>query len=154
MTDQQPQHLVELRQTYQRRLHVLELQAATFGLSAPPHVLTEIEDIREKIEAINEQLKVICKQLADSDSPTLQARTDVQLSKLRLIFDERFNEGELRTFCFDLDGVDYDSLPGSGKGEKARELVDFFKRRDKIPNLVKTLIQKRPDISIDDITSQ
>jgi hypothetical protein len=56
MDDKQRQHLDELRRTYQRRLRVLELQAASFGLSAPPHVLTEIEDIREKIAAIDTQL--------------------------------------------------------------------------------------------------
>ena len=35
------------------------------------------------------------------------------LVKLRQILDARFDEGELRTLCFDL-GVDYDGLPGEG----------------------------------------
>jgi hypothetical protein len=56
MQDQERQHLKNLRQTYERRLRVLELQAANFGLSVPPHVLTEIEDIKEKIVSIDNQM--------------------------------------------------------------------------------------------------
>lgn len=50
------QHLEELRKKYQRRLQVLELQAANFGVSTPPHVVMEIEDIKEKIASIDNQL--------------------------------------------------------------------------------------------------
>jgi hypothetical protein len=56
MNDQERQHLRNLRQTHERRLRVLELQSASFGLSVPPHVLTEIEDIKEKIVAIDNQM--------------------------------------------------------------------------------------------------
>lgn len=53
---EQRQHLNELRQNHQRRLRILELQAASFGLSAPPHILIEIEDIRDKIKEVDAQL--------------------------------------------------------------------------------------------------
>src|SRR6516162_9728741 len=56
MDDQERQHFKNLRQTHERRLRVLELQAATFGLSVPPHVLTEMEDIKEKIASIDNQM--------------------------------------------------------------------------------------------------
>lgn len=56
MDNQQRQHLEELRFTHQKRLQVLELQAASFGLSAPPHILTEIEDIRKQIGSIDARL--------------------------------------------------------------------------------------------------
>jgi hypothetical protein len=56
MDDPQRRHLEELRRNHQRRLHVLELQAASFGLSAPPHVLIEIEDIRAQIASLDTQL--------------------------------------------------------------------------------------------------
>jgi TIR domain-containing protein len=55
MDDQQRQHLNILRQTHERRLRALELQAASFGLSVPAHVLTEIDDIKEKIASIDKQ---------------------------------------------------------------------------------------------------
>ena len=50
------QHLEELRQKHQRRLQVLELQAANYGSLAPPHIVIEIEDIKEKIASIDKQL--------------------------------------------------------------------------------------------------
>ncbi len=54
--DQQRRHLEELRQTYQRQLYILELQAAKFGVYVPAHVLTEIEDLQEKVASIDTQL--------------------------------------------------------------------------------------------------
>jgi CHAT domain-containing protein len=56
MDNQQRQHLEELRLTHQRRLQVLKLQSARFGTSAPPHILTEIEDIEEQIVSIDARL--------------------------------------------------------------------------------------------------
>jgi hypothetical protein len=54
--ENQRKHLEALRQDHQRRLNVLERQAAQFGLHAPPHIVTEIEDIRAKIAEIDRQL--------------------------------------------------------------------------------------------------
>jgi hypothetical protein len=51
-----------------------------------------------------------------------------QLIKLRKILDERFSESDLRTLCFDLH-VDYQSLPGEGKADKARELIQYLLAR-------------------------
>ncbi len=47
---------------------------------------------------------------------------------------DRFNDGELRDLCFELH-IDYESLPGEGKAAKARELVSFCERRDRLPEL-------------------
>ena len=68
------------------------------------------------------------------------------LTQLREILDQRFDEGELRTLCFDL-GVDYDNLPGQSKSDRARELVLHCERRDCVPELVATGRKLRPDIS-------
>ena len=68
------------------------------------------------------------------------------LIELHQILVERFNEGELRTLCFHL-GVDYDSLPGEGKADKARELVAYLERRNRIPELVRAGKQLRPDVA-------
>ena len=56
LDDRELQNLLELRNTHQRRLLVLEKQAASFGLHAPPHILTEIEDVRENISKIDEKI--------------------------------------------------------------------------------------------------
>jgi tetratricopeptide (TPR) repeat protein len=67
------------------------------------------------------------------------------LTPLRQILSERFDAGELRTLCFDL-GVDYDSLPGRGKANKARELVAYLERRQRISELIELGKRQRPDI--------
>ena len=53
----QIQHLTELLSIHRKRLHILELQAASFGISMPPHIAIEIEDIKEKIAIVEVQLK-------------------------------------------------------------------------------------------------
>ncbi|MDQ1301718.1 MAG: hypothetical protein QG637_1640 [Chloroflexota bacterium] len=65
-------------------------------------------------------------------------------TQLRQLLDERFSDGELRTLCCDLD-VDYDDLPGSGKADKARELVSYMARRGSLSKLVRVGQQSRPD---------
>jgi hypothetical protein len=71
-----------------------------------------------------------------------QTRTE-QLATLRRLLVDHFDEEELETLCFDL-GVDYDSLPAEGKANKARELVAFLERRDRIPELIAKLKVERP----------
>jgi CHAT domain len=58
MDEQQQYHLLKLRIAHQKRLETLELQAAKFGLSIPPHILIEIEDIQGKIASIEAQLNI------------------------------------------------------------------------------------------------
>lgn len=55
MTDEASRHLDELREAHTKRLYILEEQAAKFGISAPPHVLIEIDDLKRKIEELNLQ---------------------------------------------------------------------------------------------------
>jgi class 3 adenylate cyclase/tetratricopeptide (TPR) repeat protein len=68
------------------------------------------------------------------------------LIELRLLLDDRFSEEELRTLCYDL-GVPYEDLPAQGAAGKARELVDYLERRDRIPKLIAVGQRQRPDIS-------
>ena len=49
---------------------------------------------------------------------------------LRLITD-KFSKEELKTLCFEY-GMDYDDLSGEGKQAKARELILYLKRRDRL----------------------
>ena len=58
------------------------------------------------------------------------------LTQLRQLLVKRFSDGELRTLCFDL-GVEYEDLPGAGKTDKARELVDYMDRYDRLADLVR-----------------
>jgi hypothetical protein len=90
--------------------------------------------------------EVIWLDIAVFDEEASTISKENYLVKLRQILSRRFDEGELRTLCFD-SGMDYDSLPGTGKADKARELVAYFERRERIPDLVRIGKQLRPDIS-------
>ncbi len=75
------------------------------------------------------------------------------LIQLRQFFDTRFSEDELRTVCFDL-GIDYDNLAGMGKAGKARELVAYYERNSRIPELLAVARQLRPGVSWPDAADQ
>lgn len=51
------QKLENLLGIHQARLDVLEQQAARYGYSAPPHVVTEIAELRQTIESIKGELE-------------------------------------------------------------------------------------------------
>lgn len=79
-----------------------------------------------------------------NDSPP-----QASLSRLREILTLRFDAEELHSLCFDL-GVDYDNLRGEGKAAKARELVAYMNRRNRLSDLVEVSQRLRPDISWDE----
>ncbi len=56
-----------------------------------------------------------------------------------------FNEEELRDLCFQL-GIDYETLPGDSKTIKARELVAYHERRNRIESLSQVCHQLRPNV--------
>jgi hypothetical protein len=55
--DRDRQHLENLLNTKTRRLHILQQQAAMYGISTPPEVQIQIEDLEDEIAAIKQQLK-------------------------------------------------------------------------------------------------
>ena len=101
-----------------------------------------------KIELLREPIK---KALPDSQVIRLSTRvTNINLGKLREFTVNYFNESDLKDICFDED-IDYESLPGQGKRDKARELVAFFKRHGRIDDFVLICCQKRPNIPVIDL---
>jgi len=68
----------------------------------------------------------------------------VQRAQIRETLDTFFDDGELRTLCFDL-GIDYDNLPGDGKADKARELVSYCERRGEVVTLFQAIYRRRPN---------
>jgi len=75
-------------------------------------------------------------------TPTSEREYLVQLREMLTTY---FDAGELHTLCFDLE-VDYDDLPGEGKVDKARELIAYLERRDRIPELVSVCQGLRPHV--------
>lgn len=70
----------------------------------------------------------------------------VNRSKFREELVNHFSLSGLKDLCFDL-GVDYESLPGATKGDKARELITYFERRRNIAELVDACRERRPKVS-------
>ena len=68
-----------------------------------------------------------------------------RLTRLREMLVERFSVQELHTLCFDL-GLEYEGLAGGDKEGKARELVAYLGRRDRIPELEDKSKRLRPDL--------
>lgn len=55
-----------------------------------------------------------------------------------------FDDGEFRDLCMGLE-VDYDILGGEGLGDKARELILFYKRRGELKQLREHVRLVRPN---------
>jgi hypothetical protein len=66
--------------------------------------------------------------------------------KLLRVLVDRFSDDELRTLCFEL-GVDYESLGGTGKAGKARELLTFLERCRRVYELPAAGKWLRPDVT-------
>ncbi len=62
--------------------------------------------------------------------------------------DKHFDNEELRTLCFEL-GVDYENLPAQGNINMIRELILHLARCDRIPDLIKLVKKRRPQIPWD-----
>jgi hypothetical protein len=78
-----------------------------------------------------------------TDEPPLE---HTRRTKLRQFLITYFDDGELRDLCFDF-GFDYQSLPGEGKRDKAREIVRYFTHRNRLDELEAYCRQQRPDSS-------
>lgn len=79
----------------------------------------------------------------DDPALPLSAAEREQLAALRQILSNSFDDGELRDLVFDL-AVDYDSLPGAAKKDKARELVAFCRRHGRLAELKLAIQRRRP----------
>ena len=81
-----------------------------------------------------------------ADTSTPDSVPQVRLTLLRQMLVTRFSVDELKTLCVDL-GLEYAALPGEGKEGKARELVAYLERRDRIPELEEKSKRLRSDLS-------
>jgi hypothetical protein len=70
---------------------------------------------------------------------------------LRLLTNH-FNLGELKTLCFMLD-IEFDNFHGESLSDKASELILYAERRDRLPDLLKTVKGQRPNIDWSTITT-
>lgn len=100
---------------------------------------------------LQEQLETALRRVTYLKAPAVLGATEDTiptqdyLKKLRQILVNRFNVSDLRDICFELE-VEFEDLGGESKKDKARELLDYLKRRERILDLVRTGERLRPDI--------
>lgn len=73
-----------------------------------------------------------------------ETETATYLDAIHQLLLAYFSEEELKTLCLGL-GVDYDDLPATGRGNKARELVTHLERRDRLEALRVAVRNARPN---------
>jgi tetratricopeptide (TPR) repeat protein len=64
--------------------------------------------------------------------------------QMRDVLEKSFNDTELRNLCFDMT-IDYETLPGAGKADKARELIQYCTRHSCYKDLVQRCRKLRPE---------
>lgn len=72
--------------------------------------------------------------------------TTEYLSHLRESLTQYFNKDEFFTMCADL-SVNFDELSGEGLSAKARELVAFLNRRNRLDELITLCGELRPNVA-------
>jgi hypothetical protein len=97
----------------------------------------QVEDVRRKIAAAEQELSGNPPPITPIPEiiPQLVTTPTFTLPELRQKLVEKYSLEDLRDLCFDLK-VDYESLPGEGKAAKARELIAYMQRRDRLPELI------------------
>lgn len=84
------------------------------------------------------------KSLKVDEMQTLSFDKAPTLSKLLYdLLTDKFNEEELKTLCFFLD-ISYDDLGGAGRAGKARELILYVERHERLLELEAIIIKERP----------
>ncbi len=86
MDNEERQHLEGLLREHRRRLRPLELRNAQLGMSTPPEVINEIDDIRSEIAQIQArlygQIDVSAPMQPDVSAP-MSAPEQIDLKRLR-----------------------------------------------------------------------
>lgn len=126
--------------------HLLNLEQLGQEEFVPPG-LREMVSVKQLLDGVDAGR--VTEPPATISIPTDIPRSQL-LSGLRATINNLFNEEELRTLTFDM-GIDYDSLPARGKAGRARELIAYMERRDRLSELVEYIERERPDINLDDI---
>ena len=90
------------------------------------------------------RLKSLFRQFPRLSSTKKTQSDNAFLASLHGILVEYFNDEELKTLSTLRLNVDYESLVANGKAGKARELIMYLKRRDRISELILIVKELRP----------
>lgn len=106
--------------------------------------------LREVYAQPNEDQPTIGEFVTSATVTEAEVRVNSYKGRLLELYNKHYSEDELKTLCFKLEETDkavtYDVLPGIGKASKARELIDYYYRRNRISFLLQVSRQDRPDV--------
>ena len=116
-----------------------QLERGYIDLGRYSRLKTDWERQKAELEA---QLVDTAAQQAPGVTPEEQ---ELNRRALRNVLYNHFDEGELRDLCFFDLNVDYDSLPGQGRGGKIRELIAHCERFGRTHELEQACRRWRPN---------
>jgi effector-associated domain 7 (EAD7)-containing protein len=85
---------------------------------------TKVEEVKKAIPSSVDELQKV----------KTQPKSEIDHVGLFHLLTDKFDREELKTLAFESKVVDYDDLAGETKQAKARELILYLKRRDKLNN--------------------
>jgi len=78
------------------------------------------------------------------DAKVVLSAVQTANEKLRAVMADSFSLAELQQLCFDL-GVDWESVEGEGRENRAQGLLQYFTRRGDLPLLLAEVRKRRPN---------
>lgn len=73
------------------------------------------------------------------------ADKQIEPAEIHSVLENHFNIEELKTLCFYMD-ISFDDLPGDGRSAKARELIAYSQRHNRLSELVEKIKEQRSGI--------
>jgi hypothetical protein len=95
MGNEREQHLFQLRQAYERRLRILELKEAQQGLDTPAHVISEIQELKDKIIHVDSELNdkgLFLSSNSESAKVSLGIPLDKKFRQVEIVFRGKFDD--------------------------------------------------------------
>jgi hypothetical protein len=143
-----------LLKTLYAQLSVLERKKTLYGIDIPLSIYNTEMKIHQDIELITLELQNRGETVDLGDNSTTPSSAKKQITmlqritryKLRQNLIHYLNEEELKDLCFDIH-IDYDTLSGSGKGAKIRELITYCERNGRITELINKCQDLRPNVN-------
>ena len=90
------------------------------------------------------EIENLTMQMTDGLS-TGRVAAQIDRSQLLTILVGQLDDEEIKTLCFDLN-VDYEAIKGDAKSTRARELILERERKAQLPELVRAIHRRRPDL--------
>jgi hypothetical protein len=120
------------------------------GHAAPKIIITSyatVDVVREALQpngsGVRPAVRFVTKQEGlDQLLTAVQQALQVDVRRLLDAIHDAFNDSELRELLFAVD-FDYEGLTGS-KRDKIRELIGYYQRRGRLPELINLCSQARP----------